>query len=126
MASLDPLSRELDDLRASSTRAAIEAEDALHDLTAQLAQRDTELEHERGLVTVAEASRAAEHARYEQLEAELAHERAAKTGDAALHVALRAAQAQTEQEKRELLVVTERSEAEKEALQGTALRCWHS
>ena len=120
MATVEGLTAELESNRAHSTRQALEAEEALYELTNQLTDLQRRLDGEQAAKQAALEQSRAGQVKAQELHGELLKERESRTGDAALRDKLAQVQEQSEKEKRELLQVVERANTDKEALQGTS------
>lgn len=122
------LTAELESLRAESSRQSLEAEAALHELGIKLSGVETLLEVERTAGKESIAREELERKKVGELEAALLKEKAAGSRVQEEYGERSKKETELEREKRELVVVYERSEADKSILEGEsslpAPRCW--
>lgn len=121
MATVEGLTAELESIRANSTRESLQAEEALHELTNQCTDLRQQLSVREAAEEAARAELRSENAKCQRLQQELAKERESRTGDVAMREKLSEVEERAEKEKRDLLQVVERANADKEALQGPPL-----
>lgn len=117
----DSVKAELESLKATSTRQSIQAEQALHDLSTKLSAVESQLAVEQERSRLAAEAQEREKTRAAELEQQLAREREDRRVEATGGEQKRRKEEQLEREKRELLSVYERSEADKAALEGESI-----
>lgn len=115
---LATLAAELESSKATATRQAIEAEEALHDLAGKLATAEQQLEQERMQALEASAREEQQKQRVVGLEEQLKQERERQAGQGKDDEDRRRREEQLTREKRDLMDVYERSEADKKQLDG--------
>lgn len=109
---------ELELLRSTSQRAAIQAEESLHELNTKLNAAELELQTVRAEKESEQAATAKSLERVVLLESQIARTAEEKLSQNENATILKAGEAELIKEKRELLLVLERAESDKVALQG--------
>jgi TolA-binding protein len=117
-ANLTTLQAELESLRSDSTRQSIEAEEALHDLAAKLASVEQLLEQEKVQNQSITQREEQERKRATELEEQLTLEREKHKGAGDEELQRRNKEQELIKDKRELLEVLDREQADKKQLEG--------
>lgn len=115
---LATLTAALEETKAAATRERIESETALHELAGKLAAAEQQLEQERLVAQQAAQREAQEKQQVVGLEEQLRQEKERQAGQGKDDEERRRREEQLVREKRDLMDVYERSEADKKQLEG--------